>query len=82
MHLENASKSDLTPETDIATPVQASTASEPASPGQGAVEVDPAEHNRTAARLALHTRVEQGGRSGPDPVRYGDWEKNGRCIDF
>lgn len=25
---------------------------------------------------------EYGGRSGPDPVRYGDWEKNGRCIDF
>jgi len=26
--------------------------------------------------------VEIGGRQGPDPVRYGDWEKNGRCIDF
>jgi hypothetical protein len=26
--------------------------------------------------------VEIGGRDGPDPVRYGDWEKNGRCIDF
>ena len=21
-------------------------------------------------------------RGGLDPVRYGDWEKNGRCIDF
>ena len=26
--------------------------------------------------------VEVGGRDGPDPVRYGDWEKGGRCIDF
>jgi hypothetical protein len=26
--------------------------------------------------------VEIGGRQGPDPTRYGDWEKNGRCIDF
>lgn len=26
--------------------------------------------------------VEIGGRDGPDPVRFGDWEKNGRCIDF
>lgn len=26
--------------------------------------------------------VEIGGRDGPDPTRYGDWEKNGRCIDF
>lgn len=25
---------------------------------------------------------EYGGRGGLDPVRYGDWEKNGRCIDF
>jgi len=25
---------------------------------------------------------EIGGRAGPEPVRYGDWEKNGRCIDF
>ena len=26
--------------------------------------------------------VEYGGRDGPDPTRFGDWEKNGRCIDF
>ncbi len=26
--------------------------------------------------------MEHGGREGLDPVRYGDWEKNGRCIDF
>ncbi|MDA1323831.1 MAG: DUF1674 domain-containing protein [Proteobacteria bacterium] len=25
---------------------------------------------------------EVGGREGPDPTRFGDWEKNGRCIDF
>lgn len=25
---------------------------------------------------------EIGGRKGPDPTRYGDWEKGGRCIDF
>ncbi|MCH8139891.1 MAG: DUF1674 domain-containing protein [Proteobacteria bacterium] len=25
---------------------------------------------------------EIGGRKGPDPTRYGDWEKKGRCIDF
>jgi len=26
--------------------------------------------------------AEIGGRKGPDPTRYGDWEKGGRCIDF
>jgi hypothetical protein len=25
---------------------------------------------------------ELGGRKGPEPTRYGDWEKKGRCIDF
>ncbi len=25
---------------------------------------------------------EIGGRDGPEPTRYDDWEKNGRCIDF
>ncbi len=25
---------------------------------------------------------EVGGPKGPEPTRYGDWEKNGRCIDF
>lgn len=25
---------------------------------------------------------EIGGRNGPDPVRYGDWEKGGIAVDF
>jgi hypothetical protein len=25
---------------------------------------------------------EIGGRKGLDPTRYGDWEKDGRCVDF
>jgi len=25
---------------------------------------------------------EIGGPPGPEPTRYGDWEKDGRCIDF
>lgn len=26
--------------------------------------------------------VEIGGPNGPEPTRFGDWEKKGRCIDF
>jgi len=26
--------------------------------------------------------AEIGGPSGPEPTRFGDWEKNGRCVDF
>ncbi|SNR79218.1 DUF1674 domain-containing protein [Puniceibacterium sediminis] len=26
--------------------------------------------------------TELGGRDGPEPVRYGDWEKKGLAVDF
>lgn len=26
--------------------------------------------------------TEIGGQKGPEPTRYGDWEKGGRCTDF
>jgi hypothetical protein len=26
--------------------------------------------------------IEIGGPQGPEPTRFGDWEKNGRCVDF
>jgi hypothetical protein len=33
-------------------------------------------------REVIKKEKEIGGRDGPDPTRYGDWEKGGRCIDF
>ena len=27
-------------------------------------------------------KKEIGGQTGPEPTRYGDWEKNGRVTDF
>jgi hypothetical protein len=35
-----------------------------------------------APDVAGTTPREIGGRDGPEPTRYGDWEKAGRCIDF
>lgn len=37
---------------------------------------------RRAAAAAPPPPVEKGGPAGPDPVRYGDWERKGRAIDF
>ena len=31
---------------------------------------------------ASEAPAEIGGPKGPEPTRYGDWEKAGRCIDF
>jgi hypothetical protein len=30
----------------------------------------------------LPAQREVGGREGPEPTRFGDWELRGRCIDF
>jgi len=41
-----------------------------------------AEARRRAHDKAAAPPPELGGRDGPDPVRYGDWEKKGLAIDF
>lgn len=48
--------------------------------GQGGASVPPPKTPNPAEAKA--GRKEIGGRKGPDPTRYGDWEKKGRCIDF
>lgn len=40
-----------------------------------------AEERRKKAE-ALELPKELGGRDGPEPVRYGDWEKKGIAVDF
>jgi hypothetical protein len=40
-----------------------------------------AEERRRKAK-ALDLPPELGGRKGPEPVRYGDWERKGLAIDF
>ena len=40
-----------------------------------------AEARRQATKNTLLPK-ELGGRDGPEPVRYGDWEKKGLAIDF
>ncbi|HZT50195.1 MAG TPA: DUF1674 domain-containing protein [Hyphomicrobiaceae bacterium] len=35
-----------------------------------------------ARRAANPSPKEVGGREGPDPTRYGDWEKDGIASDF
>lgn len=34
------------------------------------------------APAAAARKPEIGGPKGPEPTRYGDWEKSGRCVDF
>ncbi|CUI55333.1 DUF1674 domain-containing protein [Cognatishimia activa] len=43
--------------------------------------LEEAEERRKKAK-ALELAPELGGRDGPEPVRYGDWEKKGLAVDF
>jgi hypothetical protein len=56
--------------------------SAPASPDH--VPQQPAVQRRETkpAGAAQPVREIGGRKDGTDPTRYGDWEKNGRCIDF
>ncbi|MGR3371949.1 MAG: DUF1674 domain-containing protein [Pseudooceanicola nanhaiensis] len=40
------------------------------------------ERRKKAEAEAKAMPTELGGRDGPEPVRYGDWEKKGIAIDF
>lgn len=37
---------------------------------------------RRKAVVAERWPAELGGRDGPEPVRYGDWENKGIAVDF
>ena len=47
------------------------------TPPEGQAETRP-----KAAKPTVKSTAEKPGPKKPDSTRYGDWEKNGRCIDF
>jgi len=55
-------------------PPPAATPETPPSPADASA-TDPKERQKKKV-------PEIGGPQGPEPTRYGDWERNGRCIDF
>lgn len=42
----------------------------------------PAPPVEQSAEIPVPVLREIGGQTGPEPTRYGDWEKKGRCSDF
>jgi len=56
--------------------------SPPASPAAKRALAEAAERRVAAERAEAAKPTELGGRDGPDPARYGDWEKKGIAIDF
>ena len=44
--------------------------------------VDPPNQAQVQAKKPEAKVPEIGGPSGPEPTRYGDWERKGICVDF
>jgi hypothetical protein len=70
-----------TGEQDTASVASAECEATPISPAARRALAE-AEARRRAAAAEPSPVPEVGGRAGPDPVRYGDWEKNGIASDF
>jgi hypothetical protein len=58
----------------MSTPDRKSPESLPAEPAFEPAAADAAQRSPRPREI--------GGPAGPEPTRFGDWEKNGRCIDF
>jgi hypothetical protein len=54
----------------------------PDTSSKPAASPEPANTERAVTPAAPKQEQAPAGRQAPDPTRYGDWEKNGRCIDF
>jgi hypothetical protein len=50
------------------------------APQEKQPEPQPSQPAPESQEVALPREI--GGRDGPEPTRFGDWEKAGRCIDF
>jgi hypothetical protein len=59
--------------------IQTSESTEPQSSSRVADEAVSSARPSPAGKSASK---EIGGRDGLEPTRYGDWDKNGRCVDF
>jgi hypothetical protein len=77
------------PAPDAATPPSvASAAPAPAEPSVIPVTAtQPADSDKSVAKPAVAADQkprpkEIGGPKGPEPTRFGDWERDGRCVDF
>jgi hypothetical protein len=61
-------------------PVRGARPREPAPAAAEPGDLDRADQSKNSGKL--DKAKETGGPSGPEPTRYGDWERKGICVDF
>ena len=54
----------------------------PAAQGTAAQDAETPESVRPGGDKKAQIKKETSGPQGPEPTRYGDWERKGRCVDF
>lgn len=67
---------------EIANPTPLPADRSPWNVASPAVDTDAAAPPGAAAPPPAPLPPEIGGPTGPEPTRYGDWERKGRCYDF
>ncbi|MFB9953369.1 DUF1674 domain-containing protein [Rhizobium puerariae] len=65
---------------NIETASESDAAGKPLSPAAQRALKEAEERRQAAVNVEMPQEV--GGRGGADPARFGDWEINGRAIDF
>ena len=80
---EQGQRSTAAPEgTRPASPLAVAPAAAEAGAAAIATPGTPGPRTHVPAATARNQVPEIGGPAGPEPTRYGDWERKGRCIDF
>lgn len=75
-------KTDEAGKAPAASPEGSGVARKPLSPEAQRALAEAEERRRQRDAEAGERPAEKGGQPGPDPVRYGDWEKGGIISDF
>lgn len=70
------------PETQAESGVQPAEAPRRDLPPAARRALKEAEERRAAQKAEAGRAEEHGGPKGAEPTRYGDWERNGRAVDF
>lgn len=71
---------EASPEPALNADVPGATPHKPLSPAARRALMEAAD--RRAEAEAAEAAPEHGGPTGPEPTRYGDWEKRGLAVDF
>ena len=80
--------SSLSRRAPLATPLRAASSSAADTPGKGEGEgtqqgsAGPRDDAGRPEPVYKQPEGEYDGPKGPEPTRYGDWERKGRCSDF